>query len=116
MIRARQSWLFRAHGIIDRTALQTSVGETLLRWLVALSLINTPALHLGFLAPLGPHCGPVWRPLGSYPSGLLLLISPFQCAGINRHEAENAKFLRVRSSDPLGPEFCVGYREVHDEA
>ncbi len=34
----------------------------------------------------------------------------------NRHEAENAKFLRVRSSDPLGPEFCVGYREVHDEA
>jgi hypothetical protein len=39
-----------------------------------------------------------------------------QCAGINRHEAENAKFLRVRSSDPLGPEFCVGYREVHDEA
>ncbi len=42
--------------------------------------------------------------------------SPLQCAGINRHEAENAKFLRVRSSDPLGPEFCVGYREVHDEA
>ena len=35
--------------------------------------------------------------------------SPLQCAGINRHEAENAKFLRVRSSDPLGPEVCVGY-------
>src|ERR1039458_7451028 len=34
--------------------------------------------------------------------------SRFQCAGINRHEAENAKFSRVRSSDPLGPEFCVG--------
>jgi len=34
--------------------------------------------------------------------------SPIQCAGINRHEAENAKFLRVRSSGPLGPEFCVG--------
>src|ERR1039457_1572474 len=33
--------------------------------------------------------------------------SPLQCAGINRHEAENAKFLRVRSSDPLGPEFCA---------
>jgi len=42
--------------------------------------------------------------------------SRFQCAGINRHEAENGKFLRVRSSDPLGPEFCVGYREVHGEA
>jgi hypothetical protein len=42
--------------------------------------------------------------------------SRFQCAGINRHEAENGKFLRGRSSDPLGPEFCVGYREVHGEA
>src|SRR5271157_3118615 len=31
----------------------------------------------------------------------------FQCAGINRHEAENAKFLRERSSDPLGPESCA---------
>src|ERR1039457_7605373 len=29
------------------------------------------------------------------------------CAGINRHEAENAKFLRERSSDPLGPESCA---------
>src|SRR5437016_12663654 len=35
--------------------------------------------------------------------------SPLQCAGINRQEAENAKFSRVRSSDPLGPEFCAGY-------
>ena len=42
--------------------------------------------------------------------------SPLQCAGINRLEAENAKFSRVRISDPLGPEFCVGYREVHSEA
>ena len=33
--------------------------------------------------------------------------SPFQRAGINRHEAENAKFLRERISDPLGPEFCA---------
>ena len=29
------------------------------------------------------------------------------CAGINRHEAENAKFLRERTSDPLGPESCA---------
>jgi hypothetical protein len=28
----------------------------------------------------------------------------FLCAGLNRHEAENAKFLRERISDPLGPE------------
>ncbi len=27
------------------------------------------------------------------------------CAGINRHEAENARVSRERGSDPLGPEF-----------
>lgn len=37
-------------------------------------------------------------------------------AGINRHEAENERVLRGRSSDPLGPEFCGGYREVPAEA
>ncbi len=42
--------------------------------------------------------------------------SRLQCAGLNRHEAENAKFLRGRSSDPLGPEFCVEHREVRSEA
>ena len=38
------------------------------------------------------------------------------CAGINRHEVENARVSRERASDPLGPEFCVGHREVHGEA
>ena len=33
------------------------------------------------------------------------------CAGINRHEAEDERALRERSSDPLGPEFCAGRRE-----
>src|SRR5712672_3003488 len=33
--------------------------------------------------------------------------SPSQCAGLNRHEAGNARVLRERSSEPLGPEFCV---------
>jgi hypothetical protein len=42
--------------------------------------------------------------------------SRFQCAGLNRHEAENAKFSRERISDLLGPEFCVVHREVHGEA
>jgi len=42
--------------------------------------------------------------------------SPMQCAGLNRHEAGNARVLRERSSEPLGPEFCVGHREVHGEA
>ena len=42
--------------------------------------------------------------------------SPLQCAGLNRHEAEEEEALRERISDPLGPEFCVGHREVHGEA
>jgi len=37
-------------------------------------------------------------------------------AGINRHEVENERVLRERSSDPLGPEFCAGYREADGEA
>ena len=38
------------------------------------------------------------------------------CAGVNRHEAENARVLRERGSDPLGLEFCVRCREVSGEA
>src|SRR4029077_2460159 len=38
------------------------------------------------------------------------------CAGINRHEVENARVLRERTSDSPGPEFCAGHREVHSEA
>ena len=34
------------------------------------------------------------------------------CAGINRHEVGNERVLRGRSSEPLGPEFCVMHREV----
>jgi hypothetical protein len=41
---------------------------------------------------------------------------PVGCAGINRHEAGNERFLRERSSEPLDPEFCAVYREVHGEA
>jgi hypothetical protein len=39
-----------------------------------------------------------------------------QCAGLNRHEAEDESSLRERSSDPLGLESCAGYREVFGEA
>jgi hypothetical protein len=42
--------------------------------------------------------------------------SPGRCAGINRHEAGNGRVLRERSSEPLGPEFCVVHREVCGEA
>src|SRR4029077_15930081 len=41
---------------------------------------------------------------------------PLQCAGLNRHEVEDERALRERSSDPLGLESCAGYREVHNEA
>ena len=41
---------------------------------------------------------------------------PLQCAGLNRHEAEDESSLRERSSDLLGLESCAGYREVHSEA
>jgi hypothetical protein len=41
---------------------------------------------------------------------------PLQCAGINRHEAEEEESLRVRTSEPLGPEFCTWHREVFGEA
>ena len=44
------------------------------------------------------------------------LYSRLQCAGLNRHEAGEEEASRERTSDPLGPEFCVGHREVHDEA
>ena len=45
-----------------------------------------------------------------------LLWNQLQCAGLNRHEAGEEEASRERTSDPLGPEFCVGHREVHDEA
>jgi hypothetical protein len=37
--------------------------------------------------------------------------SPSVCAGINRHEGEDERALRERSSEPLGPEFCTALRE-----
>ena len=38
------------------------------------------------------------------------------CAGMNRHGIEDERASRERSSDPLGPEFCSGHREVSIEA
>ena len=42
--------------------------------------------------------------------------SQLQCAGLNRHEAEDERALRVRISDPLGPESCGASREGVAEA
>jgi transposase len=38
------------------------------------------------------------------------------CAGMKRCGVEDERALRERSSDPLGPEFCIGLREVSSEA
>ena len=38
------------------------------------------------------------------------------CAGINRHEVENARVSRERISDLLGPEFCARRCEALSEA
>jgi hypothetical protein len=47
---------------------------------------------------------------------MVVVSRPLQCAGINRHEAEEEESLRVRTSEPLGPEFCTWHREVFGEA
>jgi len=47
----------------------------------------------------------------SFRSTLDVARRRLQCAGINRHEAEDERALRERSSDPLGPESCTPHRE-----
>jgi hypothetical protein len=42
---------------------------------------------------------------------IIILKSASVCAGINRHEGEDERALRERSSEPLGPEFCAALRE-----
>src|SRR5438128_12533720 len=39
--------------------------------------------------------------------GADIVMESLQCAGINRHEVEDERALRERSSDPLGPESCT---------
>jgi hypothetical protein len=39
-----------------------------------------------------------------------------QCAGLNRHEAEDESSSRERTSDPFGPESCGVAREGDAEA
>jgi len=38
----------------------------------------------------------------------MVKVSPFQSAEPNRHEGEDERALRERSSDPLGPSFALG--------
>ena len=68
---------------------------------------------------LKPYWGkPTVRNFRGDDGNVGIIRSPVRAIALpdNRHEAENEKFLRERTSDPLGPEFCVGHREVHGEA
>jgi hypothetical protein len=44
-------------GLLSRAALRTSLRGDLSAVAGYASLMNTPALHLGFLAPRPPYCG-----------------------------------------------------------
>ena len=50
--------------------------------------------------PILEHAVASAAPAASYKSRL-------QCAGMNRHEAEDERALRVKTSDLLGPESCA---------
>src|SRR6266446_3792645 len=55
-----------------------------------------------------PRCTLMWRrDVPSFARSLIVARSPLQCAGLNRHEVEDARALRERSSDPLGLESCA---------
>ena len=47
-----------------------------------------------------------------------IIRSPIRAIALpdNRHGVEDERASRERSSDPLGPEFCTGRREVFIEA
>ena len=47
------------------------------------------------------------RPILLHIGGLAVVNRRLQCAGINRHEAEEEEALRERISDPLGLESCA---------
>jgi len=82
---------------------------------------------IGRLAGKAPSDRPALKPYWGKPAvrnfrggdgNVGIIRSPVRAIALpdNRHEAEKAKFLRERTSDLLGPEFCAGHREVHGEA
>ena len=82
---------------------------------------------IGRLAGKAPSDRPALKPYWGKPAvrnfrggdgNVGIIRSPVRAIALpdNRHEAEKAKFLRERTSDLLGPEFCAGHRKVHGEA
>jgi hypothetical protein len=64
------------------------------------------------LAPLWKHFGRAFVHLRKTQIHLKGSMSALAYSS-HRDEAGNERFLRERSSEPLGPEFCAAYREVH---
>jgi hypothetical protein len=68
---------------------------------------------------LKPYWGkPAVRNFRGGDGNVGIIRSPVRAIALpdNRYEAGVEETPRERNSDPLGPEFCVGYREVHSEA
>ena len=68
---------------------------------------------------LKPYWGkPAVRNFRGGDGNVGIIRSPVRAIALpdNRHEAEEEESLRERTSEPLGPEFCTGHREVLGEA
>ena len=82
---------------------------------------------IGRLAGQAPSDRPALKPYWGKPAvrnfrggngNVGIIRSPVRAIALpdNRREAENERVSRERSSDPLGPEFCVALREGRHEA
>jgi len=82
---------------------------------------------IGRLAGKAPSDRPALKPYRGKPAvrnfrggdgNVGIIRSPVRAIALpdNRHEAEEEESLRVRTSEPLGPEFCTWHREVFGEA
>src|SRR5260370_41311036 len=56
---------------------------------------------------IGDHCTQFRYKANEATKRLVGVTSSLQCAGVNRHEVEDVRALRERSSDPLGLESCA---------
>jgi hypothetical protein len=71
------------------------------------------ALFLPSQCPPTQHVHGFWAPkatlrfFGGLTNVVTVETSRLQCAGMNRHEAEDERALRVKTSDLLGPESCA---------
>ena len=80
---------------------------------------GSPGKALSDIPALKPYRGkPAVRNFRGGDGNVGIIRSPVRAIALpdNRHEAEDERASRERSSDPLGLESCAGYREVLSEA